>query len=82
MRGQIELNKTKLLEFIKSARKHIKYIDIIMKMPEGEKRGRLIAAEMNRFNFDFDAFAHFQLHIPLDKMDKITGVSFKLPKIK
>jgi hypothetical protein len=49
-----------------------------MKLPESHERGKMIAKEMNRINFDYDAFLHFALNIPMDKLQSVRNKSFKL----
>jgi len=74
----IEVEKKKMVDFIKSVKLHFDNIDRIMKLPESYDRGKLIAKEMNRINFDYDAFLHFCLHIPLDKLQSVRNKTFKL----
>jgi alpha-N-acetylglucosamine transferase len=74
----IEVSAQKMTEFIKSVKLHFDNIDKIMKLPDSYERGKMIAKEMNRINFDYDAFLHFTIHIPLEKLQSVRNKSFKL----
>jgi uncharacterized protein involved in tolerance to divalent cations len=74
----IEVSSKEMTKFIKSAKLHFDNIDKIMKLPDSYERGKAIAKEMNRINFDYDAFLHFALNIPMDKLQSVRNKSFKL----
>lgn len=60
-----EIENDELLKFVKSCKFHNDVIDELMKHENSKERGKLIAIEMNRFNFDLDYFLHFSLKIEL-----------------
>ena len=74
---KIQVENKKIVFFLKSAKLHIRNMDAIMKMPEGYERGKKIATELNRFNFDLDSFLHFGCGIPLKKLNGILNKSFR-----
>jgi uncharacterized protein involved in tolerance to divalent cations len=74
----IQVSAQEMTKFIKSTKLHFDNIDKIMKLPESYERGKIIAKEMNRINFDFDAFLHFGLSIPMEKLQSVRNKSFKL----
>ena len=74
----INVSAKEMTKFIKSIKLHFDNIDKIMKQPDSYVRGRTIAKEMNRINFDYDAFLHFELHVPLEKLQSVRNKSFKL----
>lgn len=82
MKAQYTVERKKLLEFLKSARLHLDQIDDIMKMPDGFDRGKAIAKECNRFEFEFDSFLCFACHVDHTKLDTIRNKTFKLPEVK
>ena len=65
---RVEIEKGKLDGFIESLKQHFINIDAIMQSPESHERGKAVAREMNRLNYDFDVFRHFGLGIPLKKL--------------
>ncbi len=75
---ETKIKNKELIKFIKSTKKHIDTIDNIMKSKVSIERQKLIAKEMNRFNFDFDVFLHFACGIPLNKLKTISNKSFNL----
>ncbi len=77
-RYHTEIRRTRLLYFLQSAKFHLKKIDKIMTMEESNRRGRLMAEECNRFNFDLDSFAHTDCKVPLDKLQSMLKKSFRL----
>lgn len=74
----IQVTKKEITNFIKSTKLHFDNIDKIMKFPESNERGKMIAKEMNRINFDYDAFLHFGLGVPMEKLQSVRNKSFKL----
>jgi len=74
----IEIPAKEMTAFVKSTKLHFDNIDKIMKLPESYERGKMIAKEMNRINFDYDAFLHFALNIPMDKLQSVRNKTFKL----
>ena len=73
-----EIKNSALTKFLKSTKAHFFYVDQIMKFPAGRERDEKLAHEMNRFNFDFDSFAHFECGVPLKKLQSILNKSFKV----
>lgn len=75
----IATDKKWLQEFLQSSRLHLNRMDTIMQNPSSVERGALVAKEMNRWNFDLDAFMHFGLKIPFEKFKAIDKKTFKFP---
>jgi hypothetical protein len=78
MKRKIEIESLKLEAFLKSSKAHIRFIDLIMTEPDSRIRGKKIAQEMNRFNFDLDVFLHFECKVPLEKLGSILKKGFKV----
>lgn len=75
---KIEIDNKAVIVFTRSARAHLKIMDKLMAMPPSVEKGKEIAKEMNRFNFDLDAFMHFSCKIPLNKLDGVLKPKFNL----
>ena len=75
---KITLKHKQLVDFVKNTKIHIDNVDSIMKTDYSAKKYKLIAKEMNRFNFQFDKFLHFGCNIPLDEMQSVLDKSFKI----
>jgi hypothetical protein len=75
---KIEIKKTRLVNLLKSAKTHLNKMDQIMRKPESVERGKEVAHEMNRFNFDLDSFLHFDCNVPLNRLQTILNKNFKL----
>jgi hypothetical protein len=73
-----EIENKRLLEFAKSCKYHLLVIDKLMERNESVDRGKEIAKEMNRFNFDLDAFLHFGCNVDLNNLKSVLNKSFKL----
>lgn len=78
MKKKINIEETLLLDFLKSTKYHLNKVDEIMKLSESFVRGKAIAEELNRFNFDFDRFLCFVCKVPLDDLQKVLNKTFKL----
>jgi alpha-N-acetylglucosamine transferase len=77
----IQVTARGMTKFIKSTKLHFDNVDKIMKLPDSYERGKMIAKEMNRINFDYDAFLHFELNIPMEKLQSVRNKSFNLKNI-
>jgi len=73
----IKIPNQNLVRFLKSTKFHFNKVDEIMAMPASLQRDSILGKEMNRFNFDFDQFAHISCNVPLNKLQSILNKSFK-----
>jgi len=75
-RGQIGVNKNRLIEHCISLHSSLNYLDKVMLEKESNERGKKIAKAWNAINFSLHTLEHFDLNIPLDKL----GTECPLPK--
>ena len=67
-RGQIAVSKKELFDLIKTIELTENNIDIIMHEKESFERGKKIAKQINHLTNKRQAFQHFQLNIPVEKL--------------
>ena len=69
-RGQIGVNKKRLIDHCKIVRNSLNYIDKIMTEKESLERGKKIAKACNEINFSIDTIEHFELGVSINKLGK------------
>jgi hypothetical protein len=67
--GFILLRKSELKAHANALRRALRDMDLVMKEPSTNERGKKIAAVMNRIDHNRQFFERFQLGIDLNKLD-------------
>jgi len=80
-RGQIAVNKKELITHCQCIHSALNYLDLVMKEPQSNERGKQIARAWNQINFSLHRLEHFELGVPLDKLGtKLPSGNFKINK--
>jgi hypothetical protein len=67
-RGQIAVDKRRLILHCNILQNCINKLDEVMKVPESNLRGKMVAKIVNEIDLSLQCIEHFELKIPIEKV--------------
>jgi hypothetical protein len=69
-RGQIAVDKRRLIDHCNTLQNCLNKLDVEMKLPSSIERGKIIAKIANEIDLSLQGIEHFELNIPLKNVGK------------